>query len=525
MTRLYNERVLDWNWQMYATLGDGSPDVVVAQYEFNARDELYQRTISRLSTRTGLRQPLSEGAPAHVLHWALDAKGVPRAAVASTDGRFSVYRRGSVDAPWSLLVEGNAYTEGAPALLGIGARDELYLTASVQGFSALMRLEPGQAFNEARAILRLDGYDFGGQLVSDRQSQQVLGAQFETDAPGVVWFDEGMKAIQAAVDQALPNSVNTLDCQRCGTTERVLITAEYDRKPKEFYVYHRASKRVQALFPSRPWFRGAQMGERDMHRYPARDGLSIPLLVTRPAGKSGPRPAVVLVHGGPYVRGTHWPWEAQAQFLASRGYVVLEPEFRGSDGYGFAHFRAGWKQWGLAMQDDIADGLAWAVKQGWVDPGKVCIAGASYGGYAALMGLAKHPDLYQCAVSWAGVTDINLMYSITWSDFSNEWKSYGMPVLVGDPVQDAEQLKATSPVLLARKMRQPILLAYGTDDQRVPLKHGAAFRDAVQATNRDVEWVTYPDEGHGWLMLETQVDFWSRVEKFLERNLQRKAGN
>ena len=110
------------------------------------------------------------------------------------------------------------------------------------------------------------------------------------------------------------------------------------------------------------------------------------------------------MHGGPWVRGTHWQWEPEAQFLASRGYVVIEPEFRGSEGYGFKHFRAGWKQWGLAMQDDVADAVQWAVKQGWVDPKRVCIAGASYGGYATLMGLVRHHELYQCGINWVGVT-------------------------------------------------------------------------------------------------------------------------
>ena len=262
------------------------------------------------------------------------------------------------------------------------------------------------------------------------------------------------------------------------------------------------------------------MGVRDVHRFAARDGLSIPVLVTHPPGKaSGARPALVLVHGGPWVRGAHWSWEPQAQFLASRGYVVIEPEFRGSEGYGFKHYRAGWKQWGMAMQDDVADAVQWAVKQGWVDPKRVCIAGASYGGYATLMGLVRHHELYQCGVNWVGVSDINLMYSINWSDISEEAKGYSMPVLIGDRVADAQQLKDTSPVEQAAKVRRPLLMAYGADDRRVPIAHGKEFRDAVSRTNSDVEWVVYNNEGHGWRMLETNVDFWTRVEKFLDRNI------
>ena len=231
---------------------------------------------------------------------------------------------------------------------------------------------------------------------------------------------------------------------------------------------------------------------------------------------------MVLVHGGPWVRGTHWPWEPQAQFLASRGYVVIEPEFRGSQGYGFKHFRAGWKQWGLAMQDDIADAVQWAVERGWVDAKRVCIAGASYGGYATLMGLVRHHELYQCGVEWVGVSDIDLLYSIHWSS-SEEARNYSMPVLIGDRVADAEQLKATSPLAQAASIRRPVLIAYGELDQRVTIEHGKYLRDALSKTNKEVEYVVYPDEGHGWRKLETNIDFWTRVEKFLERHIGRNA--
>jgi dipeptidyl aminopeptidase/acylaminoacyl peptidase len=300
----------------------------------------------------------------------------------------------------------------------------------------------------------------------------------------------------------------------------VLVTATSDRQPPLYYLYNRDSKVLTLITASRPWIKAQAMGLRDVYRFAARDGLSIPVLVTQPPGKaSGARPAVVLVHGGPWERGTHWEWEPEAQFLASRGYVVIEPEFRGSFGYGFKHFRAGWKQWGLAMQDDVADATNWAVQQGWVDPKRVCIAGASYGGYATLMGLARYHELYKCGIEWVGVTDIKLMYSINWSDISEEAKGYGMPLLIGDPVPDAQQLKDTSPLEQAAQVRRPLLMAYGAADRRVPIEHGKRFRDAVSRTNKDVEWIVYPDEGHGWRMLETQVDFWSRVEKFLDRNL------
>jgi dipeptidyl aminopeptidase/acylaminoacyl peptidase len=231
---------------------------------------------------------------------------------------------------------------------------------------------------------------------------------------------------------------------------------------------------------------------------------------------------VVMVHGGPFVRGQDWGWHASAQFLASRGYAVLEPEFRGSTGFGFRHFKAGWKQWGLAMQDDIADGVRWAIAKGIADPKRICIAGASYGGYATLMGLAKDPDLYQCGIDWLGVTDIKLLFTGHWSaasDLSDHYKQYGAPMLVGDLIKDAAQLDATSPLLLAARITRPLLLAYGAADQRVPIYHGRKFYEAVKPTNPAVEWVVYDAEAHGWSLPATRVDFWGRVEKFLDKHI------
>jgi dipeptidyl aminopeptidase/acylaminoacyl peptidase len=211
--------------------------------------------------------------------------------------------------------------------------------------------------------------------------------------------------------------------------------------------------------------------------------------------------------------------DAEVQFLASRGYAVLMPEFRGSTGYGAKLYQAGFKQWGQAMQTDLADAAQWAIAQGTADPQRICIAGASYGGYATLMGLAQDPGLYRCGIDWAGVSDIQLMYSVYWSDNTNEFKREGMPVLIGDPKDDAAMLEAHSPLKNASRIRQPLLLAYGAWDLRVPIVHGESLRDALRPHNSNVEWVVYPDEGHGWHKPETNLDFWGRVERFLDRQI------
>jgi dipeptidyl aminopeptidase/acylaminoacyl peptidase len=369
-------------------------------------------------------------------------------------------------------------------------------------------------------LVSTPGYDFQGDVVQDTASRRLLGVHYETDAAGTVWFDAGMRALQAQVDRLLPATINRIDCEQCAGSPNVLVTAGSDRQPPLYLLFNRQTEKLTLVAASRPWIDPARMGTRDLLRFKARDGLEIPVLVTQPPGKAaGPRPAVVLVHGGPWVRGTHWRWAPWAQFLASRGYVVIEPEFRGSTGYGDKLFRAGWKQWGLAMQDDVTDATRWAERQGWLDPQRVCLAGASYGGYATLMGLIKEPALYACGFEWAGVSDIGLMYSLAFSDTSDEAKRYGMPVMIGDPVADAAQLTQTSPLQQADRLHQPLLIAHGGEDSRVPIRHGVALRDAVRKTNPQVEWVEYPAEGHGWRELATNIDFWGRVERFLDRQI------
>jgi dipeptidyl aminopeptidase/acylaminoacyl peptidase len=227
------------------------------------------------------------------------------------------------------------------------------------------------------------------------------------------------------------------------------------------------------------------------------------------------------VHGGPWVRGGHWRWSAMEQFLASRGYLVINPEFRGSTGYGRAHFEAGWKQWGQAMQDDVADAVRWAQSQGLADQ-RVCIAGGSYGGYATLMGLVRHPELYRCGVAWVAVTDPFLYLEGSWGiddDISESGRRFMLPQMVGDAKADAEMLTRVSPLAQADRIRAPLLLAFGEDDLRVPLAHGKRLREALQKAGRDPQWVTYREEGHSWRLPQTRTDFAQRMERFLAEHL------
>ncbi|HEY9240257.1 MAG TPA: alpha/beta fold hydrolase [Burkholderiaceae bacterium] len=514
-------RALQPNHLLHSVLRDGSNDVVVGEHLFGTTGEVINISLKRLDTTTGIARSISFGAPAGATDWTLDAAGEPRVVQALNGGSEITYWKPKADGPWVKLAKRDVYDGiGGFEPIRVDAANRLYASARLGAAdtASLVVIDMAQAAGQPRELLATPGFDFEGDLVLNGRSD-LLGIDYLTDARATLWLDPALKKIQEQVDALLPGTVNRLDCGQCDRKERVLVTSFADRQPATYRLFDSKTGTLVPITDSRPWIQPKAMAARDMVRISTRDGLSMPVHVTRPNGQKGPLPMVVLVHGGPFVRGGEWGWDADSQFLASRGYVVVEPEFRGSTGFGFKHFRAGWKQWGLAMQDDVADAAKWAVQQGHADPKRICIAGASYGGYATLMGLIRHPELFRCGVQWVGVTDIELMYTIHWSDFSEVWTRYGMPRLVGDRQRDADQLVATSPVRQASRVTQPLLMAYGGVDRRVPIEHGTIFRDAVRKSNKNVEWIDYAEEGHGWLLPANSVDFWNRVEKFLDKNL------
>jgi len=497
-----------------------SDDIFVVQPTYSNTYDVTAMNLMRVDTRTG--HATSFDRPGDAVDWTIDDAGVPRICETLHEGKTAIYYRDPANEKWRKLIEFDAYEGGGFRPLEMVPDGYLYVVARVkQDTSALYRYDLQKNAMDAEPLISVKGYDFNGSLIFDHAGKKLLGVRYVTDAQSTLWFDEGMKKIQQRIDALLPATINQLRLARGAGATHILVKSYSDVSPTSFLVYDTASDHLTLLGSSRPGVNPRQMAQQDMVHYAARDGLSIPAYLTLPNGANKKNlPLVVLVHGGPYMRGTVWGWDAEVQFLASRGYAVLQPEFRGSDGFGAKFFRAGWKQWGLAMQNDVADGAKWAVAQGIADPKRICIAGASYGGYATLMGLANDPDLFRCGVDWVGVTDINLMFKPIWiSDQSEEWRHFGMPVMVGDPVKDAEQLKATSPVNIAQRIKQPLLMAYGGADPRVPIEHGEKFHDAIKPYNDKVQWIEYSQEGHGWYLLKTNVDFWTRVEKFLDENI------
>ncbi|MCX9157494.1 prolyl oligopeptidase family serine peptidase [Niveibacterium sp. 24ML] len=512
-------RMLPWDYQIEGSFHDGSDDVLVSRLIVDrAVWEITAERLFRLNTKTlELRDLLDGKQPERISRWTLNAQNEVVAGEAWDKGRHRIHiREGQA---WRTIGDFDAFSgEGFQPKFVIGK--DLYVTASKGDLGAIYKLGREAGKPEGEAIIEIEGYDFNGYPIFDRRANRLLGFRHLSDAWGTTWTDPKMVSIQKSVDEYLPTTINHLACGNCSESPAYLISAVSDRQPVSFWLVGGANDKPRFLGASRPSIKPQQVGTRELHRFVARDGLSIPVYLTLPAGESkAPRPAVVLVHGGPWARGATWEWSDEAQFLASRGYVVIEPEFRGSTGFGFAHFKAGWKQWGLAMQDDLADAAKWAIASGVADPKRMAIAGASYGGYATLMGLAKNPELFRCGFEWVGVSDIRYLYQDRLSDISSDARNYDLKVLIGDPDRDADMLKSVSPVNFAAQIKQPLLMAYGREDSRVAIEHGNAMYAAIREHNPLADLVVYQDEGHGWAMSKTRIDFWARVEAFLKKNL------
>jgi dipeptidyl aminopeptidase/acylaminoacyl peptidase len=441
----------------------------------------------------------------------------------------AAYWRGPGKREWKKIVEGDllemAFTPHSVDDLG-----NLFVSQQEgkEGFSVLKRFDFETMKPSLEPLISTPGFDFTGQLILERGTGAAQGLSVITDAETTLWFDETRKGIQTLVDKVLPGRVNRISCRQCNEPQAVVLVRSYsDQDPGKLFLYRptpsEGQLQWQPVSAVRDGIDPRAMATVHFKRIKARDGRDLPVWITQPQGvePGKPAPAIVMVHGGPWTRGGSWAWNPMNQFLASRGYLVIESEFRGSKGYGDAHMKAGWKQWGQAMQDDVADALLWAQQQKLASD-KACIAGASYGGYSTLMGLVRHPALYRCGIAWVAVTDLNLLVKWSWwvnDDTSALNRKHTIPEMVGDAQKDAAMLAANSPVLLASQIKSPLLLAFGEEDKRVPIAHGNRMREALQQAHVEPEWVTYPLEAHGWMMQKNKVDFANRMEAFLAKSL------
>lgn len=477
-------------------------------------DDLY-----RLNTRTGRKTLLTEENPGKVFAWFVDSQLVPRAArtfdYRSRDTTF--WFRDDAKAKWRQIA---TFKEYAPQFkpAGFDADGALYVVSDLEGDKEALYVFDPKTGLPGEKVAQHPLVDIDGRLIRRARDRAVVGLAIEADKFEQVWFDPLYAKAQQLADNALSGKTNALTPLDNG---KFVVASWDDRDPVTYYLLDPDRGTMEEILRQMDWIKPEQLSRTQTIRYRARDGLEIPAYVTLPAGRTAKGlPLVAWIHGGPWAR-DHWGYDADVQFLASRGYAVLQPNFRGSTGFGRKHLMSSFKQWGQSMQDDITDGVRHLVAQGIVDDKRVCIGGASYGGYATLMGLVKDPKQYRCGISVVGVADLMWMYELGYSDFASyrpETAEVHLAMTMGDENADRAMLERYSPRRHADKVEAPVLFVHGADDRRVPIKHAEGMRDALKAAGKPYEWVVYSGEGHGFLKPENRLDYYRRMEAFLGKH-------
>ena len=421
------------------------------------------------------------------------------------------------DGAWSELKSYPSDGGRGAGIIGLSQDGKAFVRmASDARAGALIRLDMATA--KETVLFAHPTYDISS-AVRDEWTGRITGARFMADAWQTEYFDPERQKLQRGLAKAFPGrSVDVVSATRA--LDKVIAMVEGPRNPPAFYFVDRTTHQADEIGRTYRGLAEADLGEMKPYPYKARDGLNIPAYITMPPGKA-PRnlPAVVMPHGGPDARdiiGFDW-W---AQFMANRGYVVLQPNFRGSLGYGRAFTEAGLQQWGLKIQDDITDGVKKMIADGIVDPKRVCIVGASFGGYAALAGAAFTPEMYACAVSVAGVSDLPKMISAERKRYGKNSETVSFWISrIGSPSDDSDRLRATSPARHADKVMAPILLLHGDRDTTVPVDQSEMMAEALEDAGKPVTFVELEGDDHNLNLTATRLRMLTEIEKFLAQHI------
>ncbi len=491
--------------QLVATDPEFPHEILVA---LNDRDPR-AHDVYRLDLRGGERR-LEAQNPGDVVGWLADARLRVRAAKAAlADGGGELRVKDSGDSPWRTLCRwGPDDQVGAHGFTEDGR--SLYVESSLD--SDTTRLELWSLAGERRVLAHDPGADLGPVMLHPRR-RHAEAAGFARQRRRWEVLDETLRADFSAI--AAAGLGDFWIVSRDDADTRWIVDFNNDTRPGRYYLYKRPERALELLFSSRPALEAFELRPMEPVTIRARDGLELPAYLTRPQGP-GPHPAVLLVHGGPWAR-DHWGYHPETQWLADRGWAVLQVNFRASTGFGKKFLHAGDREWGAKMQDDLTDAAAWACASGVADPRRLAIFGASYGGYAALAGAAFTPELFACAVDVVGPSNIaTLIRSIPpyWEPFRRIFD-----LRVGNVDTEPDFLRQRSPLFSADRIRIPVLIAQGANDPRVKRAESEAIVAALRARGQAVEYLLFEDEGHGFARPENRLRFYAAAERFLAEHL------
>jgi len=474
----------------------------------------------RLNINTGELTMLAEN-PGNIIGWMTDHDGKLRIAVSVVDGvNTSVLFRETEKDNFKTIITTSFKETMSPAFFTFDNKNLYAISNLGRDKTAVVEFNLSTE-KEEKVLYENPQYDVD-QLNYSRARKVLTGARYTSWKRERYYFDKKWE-----------NTINDLKSKlgdiEFGITsqdkaeDKMIVLASSDKSSGTYYLYDVNTGTLDKIADIAPWLDANEMGSMVPVKYTSRDGLMINGYLTFPKGynmdNSRNMPVIVNPHGGPWYR-DQWGFNPEVQFLANRGYVVFQMNFRGSTGYGKKFWQASFKQWGKAMQNDITDGVNWLIDKGIADKKRIAIYGGSYGGYATLAGVAFTPDLYAAAVDYVGVSNLfTFMKTIPpyWKPMSEMWNE-----MVGDPVKDSILMREASPVFYADKIKTPLFVAQGANDPRVNINESNQMVEALKKRGIKVEYMVKDNEGHGFYNQENQFDFYNAMEKFLDENLKNK---
>ncbi len=495
--------------QVIDDLEENEEEMIIAMNKRDAR--IFD--VFRINVKSGELNLIAEN-PGNITGWLTDHKGKLRAATTTDGVNAGILYRKNEDEEFQLIITTNFKETLFPVMFTYDNK-YLYMISNLNRDKTAVVKYDLEANKELELIYEHPEVDVADILYSKKR-EKITGVTFITEKREYKFYDGEREKLQQELEKKLPG-YEVVVTNQSKDEDKILARTYSDRSRGAYYFYDLKTKEFIKLADVAPWLKEEQLAAMKPIQYETEDGLTIHGYLTLPlVDETKNLPVVVVPHGGPWARDT-WGFNPEAQFLANRGYAVLQINFRASTGYGRKFWEAGFKEWGRKMQQDITDGVNWLIQKNIADPKRVGIYGGSYGGYAVLAGLAFTPDLYACGVDYVGVSNLfTLMKSIPpyWEPYLKMFFE-----MVGDPEKDKELITAVSPVFHADKIKSPLLIAQGANDPRVHKSESDQMVAALKARGIEVPYIVKDNEGHGFHNEENKFEFYEAMEKFLGKHL------
>ncbi len=485
------------------------PDKILMAIDFNIANK---PSLYEVNIRTDRRSRIKK-AKTYIENWVADQQGRARISyqLDETKVSFKLYNlKGKIERDlWSYEV----FEKEVVHVLGFDLDPYiLFIRALHQGRNAIFKVNLKDKALTRELVYADDKYDVDGFLIYSSKTGAVVGLSHKGDIDNKVYWDDEYIAFKKALNAALPDSDNTIISMSKDQSKYVLYSSS-KTKAGDYLIGDRKNNSLEYLASLYPEINESNYASKKLVHYTARDGIKIEGYLTKPINSQAQEklPAIIFPHGGPMARDDA-SFDYWSELFANRGYVVFQPNFRGSSGYGYDFEMASIEGWGQAMQDDLQDAAKWLIAQNIIDPNKVCIGGASYGGYAALMAAVKHGESFRCAASFAGVSDLERIVRDA-RRFTNKEvvrKQFGT---------DEDKLESASPINFAKKINIPILLIHGTDDKVVPIKHSREMADELEDYDKDVRYVEIEDANHHLSVQAHRMQTLEEMVSFFDKHL------